>query len=285
MMKSAVIFYFSGTGNTEFISRLIEGELQANRVAVRRQALDFVEVPDVGVHDAVFLGFPVHGYGVPIPVRRFIARIPRCASKAAVVFATFGGWSCGAEQWAARLLGDRGFRVVALLGIKMPHNNPPGVDIAGQPLAHLVEKARQTVTAEMSRIIQSNELAETHSCSGALVGAWVNPLFVNRQWADFSFPRRAYADERCLHCGTCARICPTRSISMVHGAIHFDEGCSSCLRCFNQCPARAIQVGRRTREAPRYKGPLGDYRCPVVGTKAPRDGVIAPSEPRSQSRE
>jgi flavodoxin/ferredoxin len=267
-VNRARVFYFSGTGNTEFVSRLIERELRANQVEVDRRPLDFAEDPVVDGVDAVFLGFPVHGYGVPAPVREFIERLPRGASTAAVVFVTYGGWSCGAGQWAARLLAARGFRVVALIGVRMTHNNPPGVDVARQPVARLIEEARRTVAAAMPGVLASAEPIDTRSCSGSLVGSWINPLFADRRWMDFSFSRHAYADERCTACLSCARSCPTGSISLEDGRIQFGHGCASCLRCFNQCPAQAIQVGAKTRTAPRYRGPLGDYRSPVAPAKA-----------------
>ena len=129
-MRRAALFYFSGTGNTEFVARLVENGLRSlDGVSVTVSAMDFVERPQVDRYDTVIVGYPVHGYGIPRPVADFIDRLPRVSGKKLVLFSTFGGLSLGAEKRAARLLTAKGFVPIAYCGVRMPHVNPAGVDV------------------------------------------------------------------------------------------------------------------------------------------------------------
>ena len=262
-MKTVIIYYFSGTGNTEYVARLIDKELHDKGISVALLALDFIKDPIIEPYDTIILGFPVHGYGVPVPVREFIKRIPNSHSKNAVIFSTYGGYSAGAERWAAKLLLEKGFTTIDICGIKMPHNNPAGVDVKNQPIEKLVNKAKFRVKKLINNFITANEKVTTFSMGHAIIGSWLNPWAINKHIIDFSFSDKVYADQKCTHCLKCIKMCPTENIYIQNEKVTFGEKCSSCLRCFNNCPAQAIQTGVKTVKAPRYKGPLGDYKYPI----------------------
>ena len=266
-MRNAVVYYFSGTGNTEFVARLLVEELRASRVTVDSLPLDFVCDPVVEDYDTIFLGFPVHGFGVPVLVRDFIGRIPSGSSKNVAVFCTFGAYSAGAEKWAAQLLAARGLTPIALCGMAMPHNNPAGVNTANQPIEKLVGRARDSIRSLVERLTRAgSSSAGIDMCSPGrvLLSSWLNPLSIDRRLVDFAYADLAYADGTCNRCGHCVTLCPTGSISISDGEVCFEAGrCASCLRCFSNCPKLAIQTGPKTLGAPRYRGPRGDHKYPV----------------------
>lgn len=55
-------------------------------------------------------------------------------------------------------------------------------------------------------------------------------------------PQILYHSKDCVHCGTCAAVCPERAISMdAEGGIHVDSAkCRGCLTCVHSCPQRAL---------------------------------------------
>jgi len=287
VMRRAAIYFFSGTGNTEFVSRLVERELLRNGVAAARHSLDFATAIDLAPYDAVFLGFPIHGFGVPVPVRSFIEKLPRSDSKKAVVFSTYGGFSCGSEKWAARLLAARGLVPVGTLGIRMPHINPPGVSISRQEVEKLVARAEAKIAKAVPSLIRATQRVGTFSLSRTAISSWLNPLAIDHELVDFSFSKRAFADERCTGCLRCLRACPTGCISMRDGTVQFGEACCSCLRCYYGCPSSAIQTDRSPPGAPRYRGPAGDYRSPTRPAAAtdvrPERTAVPPVERRWNS--
>lgn len=50
--------------------------------------------------------------------------------------------------------------------------------------------------------------------------------------------------DRCLHCGKCADLCPTKLHSMVHNVhvLERDRRCTGCLLCEARCPAAALNI-------------------------------------------
>jgi ferredoxin len=70
---------------------------------------------------------------------------------------------------------------------------------------------------------------------------------------------RLRADERCTGCRRCERLCPVGAVTVSGRAVAFGDACFLCGRCLHQCPRAAIQIGRRTADRFRWRGPGGDF--------------------------
>ena len=61
----------------------------------------------------------------------------------------------------------------------------------------------------------------------------------------------------CIHCGRCAELCPTNTITLIEGTPRWAEmGCTRCLACLHRCPTNSIQYGKRTETRGRYANPV-----------------------------
>ena len=78
-----LVTYFTQTGNTEKVARAIYGAIGA-----QKEILPVDKVKDPGGYDIIICGFPVHAHSVPLPVERFIKKIP--SGKKIALFATHG---------------------------------------------------------------------------------------------------------------------------------------------------------------------------------------------------
>ena len=60
------------------------------------------------------------------------------------------------------------------------------------------------------------------------------------------------ANDDCIGCGTCEKICPRNNIHLVAGKPVFGGDCIGCLSCVQYCPKNAINVGKITEKRERY---------------------------------
>ena len=60
------------------------------------------------------------------------------------------------------------------------------------------------------------------------------------------------ANDNCVQCGTCARVCPMGNIRYVGKAVVFSDKCISCCACVQYCPQEAINFGKVTEKRERY---------------------------------
>jgi pyruvate formate lyase activating enzyme len=60
-------------------------------------------------------------------------------------------------------------------------------------------------------------------------------------------PEPMYFEERCRHCGTCARICPHGAVSVSNGEVRTNrERCERCGTCLDACAADAREICGRS---------------------------------------
>ena len=60
------------------------------------------------------------------------------------------------------------------------------------------------------------------------------------------------ANDDCIGCGICAKICPRKNIEMRDGRPVFGVNCIGCLSCVQYCPKDAINIGKITEKRERF---------------------------------
>lgn len=89
----------------------------------------------------------------------------------------------------------------------------------------------------------------------------------------YPWPMQVVDVGRCVACGTCASMCPTRAISLVRDAegvsYRFNAGrCSECGLCARSCPQQALTRTKEARERP-FNERECFYRAAVHQTEGP----------------
>ena len=240
-----MVFYFSGTGNSEGIARIIAERLSDTAVSI--VDLD-PGAYSFGPGDSVGFVFPVYAYAAPEMMIEFARRVD------------VGGAFCYAVCTFSNVTGDalehfRGFAPIKSgYGIKMPDNYPV--------LDHVIDTKEST--------LEKLRAAEKHL-------AEVLPRIERREEGVFDTLRGENGHERsykgyelfnqsmrdtapywvekdlCVGCGLCERLCPAHAIEMRDGTPAWTrDTCCMCMSCLNRCPREAIQYGTYSKGRFRY---------------------------------
>lgn len=278
------IVYFSGTGNSLAVAREIAERLSGTLHAVPALMNQEHIVPQ---GDVLGLVFPVYNKGLPLIIKRCVDKMTGLENRYLFAVCTYGDTIGMAIPHLAKRIQERGGRLAAGFGVHMPYNYlTPALKLKGffsaftlreipvEKLQALLAAAPQRIeeivayvragksgdfeiTSDfMTRLADRFNLNETLGKSTWLKIAGVNEpttlsFLESRQLMDRAF----HADEHCIGCGTCARICPVNNIHMVDGKPQWQQHCEQCFACLQWCPEAAIQFGNNTSGKKRYHHP------------------------------
>ncbi len=235
-------------------------------------SIEKLKPEEVRTYDFLIFGFPVYGYDMPDFVKSYARKIALPGSRGAIIYCTMGYNAGNALSRAADLFEKEGFIIVDSASFLMPGND--GLLISDRDSSP-AEKALNTNFDNLTRINgpteklakraeefieKSNGKGDVRMPERKLIYIFLTPV-MKLIFATFEkfFVKKFRADENCIQCGLCERICPSGNIALRDGKVSFGEDCYFCLRCINQCPAEAIQIGQFTEGKFRFEGPMGNY--------------------------
>lgn len=213
-MKVSVI-YFSATGGTEHIARLIAGEIpgaEAYDYTIRGYDASF------GEEDIVFLCCPVYGGRMPSVMYDRISGLSGNGARAAVV-AVYGNRAVDdALLEMADGMKARGFRVAGGCEMIAPHSlNKRFAE--NRPNAMDINILKQFIAGVINRPYHEPQLPG------------------NRPYKKYDgVPVYPTSGSKCTGCGTCYNECPTGAIPYGDPKNTDHKKCISCMRCLSACP-------------------------------------------------
>lgn len=248
------IYYFSGTGNSLWVTRKIQESLkEAEIIPITRdlpgelaaQASENPQKPE-----SVGLVFPVCMGKPPRIVLEFIRKMPKTDYIYAV--ATCGmmpGKPLTAVKNGLLATGNSlsaGY-VVPLVSnfIVLPKmKSDKGIDKAFQKAAAQAQTIALNVQKKVSRF--DKETPGVISKPIALL--FFNPMYRRIPKLDKKFS----INSECNNCGTCRDVCPVRNIKITASKPVFYNNCEMCFSCINWCPKKAINYTPLTKNRKRY---------------------------------
>lgn len=252
-----MIFYFTGTGNSEYTARKIAEKIGVDVVSIGDSVKAGMHRFRLAAGEPLGFVFPIYAWSVPEIVRRFISVLELENYSDQYVFAVF---TCSASIGTAyddlrKSLAERGMGLQYARDLVMPENYI--VMFRTVP-----EEKQDEIFAEAEGVIE--EIAKAvEAKTEAVVISGKSPIRPISRAMNYLFRRYAlgtkkfWATDSCISCEFCEKVCPVSAITMADGKPRWcEDKCAKCMACINRCPVQVIEYGRSTKKRKRYAHPI-----------------------------
>lgn len=268
---TAVIFCFSGTGNTWWCAQRLASSLGVRGVQTRVVSIERIGAAAaaelVAAADLVGLGWPVYGSDLPEPMKLFIdTTLPSVDRRRVFTFCTQWLFSGNGARVYERELAARGWAIGWSAHFRMPNNicvTVSPLSWSADPEDHTkrLEKTARRIDRFLEAVLHGRSFSRGRGLVPAALGAMQRRPF--RRWFLRLRDDISVDAARCTRCGRCTRICPSGNLTMTPDGVVTHGTCVICLRCYNFCPVHAVRYMRRPHRPERglpYRGPVAGFK-------------------------
>lgn len=244
-MKNAIIYVFSGTGNTKKACDIYKSEFEKNGVETTLYTVKkgFENLPDPNNFDYVGFAYPIHGFNAPYIMLDLAKALPKANGTKQYFVVKTSGEPLKINNVSSIKFNDimkrKGYVPFSEYHYVMPYN---------MIFRHTDEMAaRMKNTLEQLASVEAREVicGVEHKLSKVPFGRFVAWVVRIEQPAMKVNGRFFKVDgNKCIKCGACAKNCPVGNIKMDgNGKFSFGGDCVMCTRCSFNCPTNAFDIG------------------------------------------
>lgn len=224
-MSDINLFYFSGTGNTKTLAKILAKAFENKGAAAGVFNIES-GVPATMSKGILGIVYPVYALCPPSPILKFADSLPQTENGTKVFIIKSPGdpfFDGGSAVLLTKRLAAKGYSVFYESMIVMPMNIFIRYDdIFAKKLldraAEKAEKAAEDILAEKVMLYSPGLLIRFLS--------WIGGITLRT--FDFIFGRTLSVTKDCDNCGVCRKVCPAK------------KSCIMCMRCIKMCPKKAI---------------------------------------------
>ncbi len=244
-----MIYYFSGTGNSQLAARQI-AEAAGHGLVSINHCLKTGETPPIPPEGPLVFVAPTYAWRLPRVVEQWVRRTGFGAGRDAYFVLTCGGSAGNAGAYAEKLCREKGLRFRGLAQVVMPENYLAMFPTPDEAEARAIVQRAIPRIAELAELIREGRdfprpaVSLGDRLNSGPVNALYYPLLVH--------DRKFRVTEACVSCGKCAQRCPLDNIGMAEGKPVWKGHCTHCMACIGGCPVRAIEYGRSGERHPYY---------------------------------
>jgi len=254
MHQRLIIYYFSGTGNSQKVAQWmsqVAHELDMETECINITRVDRLHIPVPPADAIVAFVSPVHGFNYPPIMLHFIRQFPKGGNDVLLLNTRAGmligkwitpGLSGLTFYCSGLILKLKGYRIKSMYPVDLPSNwisVHPGLNDRTVAYLHARNKERVTFFARKTLAGGTNFKALFEIVQDLLVApVSLGYYSIGR----FLIAKTYYASGDCNHCDACIQNCPVKAIIKVDGRPFWTFRCESCMRCMSNCPKKAIET-------------------------------------------
>ncbi|MCQ2087178.1 MAG: EFR1 family ferrodoxin [Bacilli bacterium] len=242
--KKCLLIYYSGTGNTKYVTNNLENKLiEANfDVEVYRINPSKLEILEFSKYDIIGVGYPIYGFNMPGVVHKFFKKQKFNKGQQVFVYKNSGetyGANDSSSLALRRILKRQKANFTNEYHFVMPYNIHFRFDEnLVKEMLEMDEKLMQILVYELVNGIQNvkkykfiNNLIN-YPLRLTYIGGNINVLFYRVK------------KDKCTKCGLCVKGCQKNNIYFdKNGNAKFHSHCMMCMNCTLNCPKDAIRMG------------------------------------------
>lgn len=242
------VYCFSGTGNSLSVAKDIAERLGDTSVVLVADVINERQIALAS--ERVGFVCPAYFGSLPPIMERLVAKLDFRQTQYVFAVITAGAIHGSSFDSLAGLIAERGGQLNARFPVQMPGNYIAMYGAWPAPIQrYLLKKAKQK-TARIAECIK-----EKRSTPAGRASSRTPRRLTDRMSGYEQFAEDYRVTDKCTGCETCAKICPTRNITMVDGRPQFGANCEHCMACLQWCPAEAIDYKTATAKRRRYHHP------------------------------
>lgn len=243
-MKNAIIYMFSGTGNTRRACEIFKDEFEKNDVKTTVFVLEkgFEELPNPNDFDYVGFAYPIHGFNAPSVMLDLARNLPEADKKEYFIVKTSGEPLQINNVSSLKLNGilkKKGYVATSEYHYVMPYN---------MIFRHTDEMSVKMLdTLKKLAPIEAREVLDgtPHKLKRIPLGSlWAWIVRIEQPAMRINGKCFKVDADKCIRCGACAKNCPMHNIKISeNGKFEFGNECLMCARCSFNCPTDAFDIG------------------------------------------
>lgn len=245
-MSENIIYCYSGSGHCLNMAKSIAKVLGDTDIVLMRS---FPEKTDATEAKRVGFVFPCYGGGLPGDVESYVKAIRIAPDAYKFAVEQFAGYmGCGLHKID---------EIVDLDYWDTISNHSTAIWLMPHTLtfpptsAKNAQKRLDKKAAEVGAAVLAGKRSEKKPPKKSLFAA------ESKAFSGMHAKRakKFAANDDCIGCGTCVKICPRNNIQLLDGKPSFGSNCIGCLSCVQYCPKAAINVGKITEKRERFPNP------------------------------
>lgn len=247
-----MILYFSGTGNSEYVAKMMAEEMNDEVLNLFEKIRDH-DYSEMNSQKPWIIVTPTYAWRIPRIVNDWIYKTIFKGNQDIYFVMTCGGAIGNAEHYLHKLCQQKDLQLKGCFEVIMPENyialfNTPSIP----EIDEILEKAKKRIlevvmTIQENRDIQKHSLTLKDRLNSSIINELFYPMFVHA--------KKFHTTDQCVACGKCVKVCPLKNIQMNQDKPIWGEHCTHCMACISYCPYEAIEYGKNSIGKVRYVCP------------------------------